>query len=120
MHYKNFILLSACILIPVIMYAQQSEDTIATNDKYYSFSFNGWNELSFNSLFTLFPHSNNDSMKRSLGVNGGSVISSNALNLSFSVAALTNEFIDTDLKNSVSEDLFAMNVFETEHFYYFS
>ena len=112
MYYKNFILLSACILIPLFMYAQQGEDTVATKDKYHSFSLNGWNELTFNSLFTLFPHSDNDSLKRSFGINGGSVISSNALNLSFSVAALTNEFIDTDLKNSVSEDLSAMNVFE--------
>lgn len=112
MYSKNLILLTACILIPFYMYSQQVEHPDAATASYHPFSFSGWNELTINSLFTLFPQSNTDSTKRSIGIKGGSVISSNALNLSFSVSALTNEFIDQELKNSVSEDLSEMNVFE--------
>ncbi|MEO6440961.1 MAG: DUF5723 family protein [Chitinophagales bacterium] len=97
------------MLVPFFSFSQKTtSDTAITKS---AGSFSGWNDLSFNTA-SLTTRQFKDSLTHEFGITGNGVISSNSVNLSFSIAALRNEFIDDDQKNSVSEDLEPVNVFE--------
>lgn len=77
-----------------------------------SAAFNSWHDLSFHTYawipFTQFD----DLASHEIILRGNGVISSNAVNLAFSAAALRNRFIGEEQKQSVAGDLAATNTFE--------
>lgn len=107
MGYRCCLLLMVGMLVSFFSFAQNSINTKGRA----AVSLALWNDLSFNTAALIAPQFK-DSLIHELGIAGNGVISSNAVNLSFSTAALRNEFIDAEMKNSVAVNLAAQNVFE--------
>lgn len=72
----------------------------------------GWSNIDSDFGDLLLCQHFNDGSATELGIKGQSVISSNAVNLSFSVAALRNKFLDEERKQEVSQHLNPVNTFE--------
>ncbi|HUM46288.1 MAG TPA: hypothetical protein PLD84_05140, partial [Chitinophagales bacterium] len=105
MGYRCFLLLMVGMLVSFFSFAQNT--SINTKGR-AAVSLAVWNDLSFNTAALIAPQFK-DSLIHELGIAGNGVISSNSVNLSFSTAALRNEFIDDEMKNSVAVKLAAQN-----------
>lgn len=112
MNFRHYLLQIAGMLCCWSAVAQEFQDHQIAQPGAGRFDLTGWNDLTFNSTDVGFPKLFTDSSAHEAGIRGGSEISSNSLSLAFSVSALSNNYLDEDLKNSVSDQLSGKNVFE--------
>ncbi|MGB3073899.1 MAG: DUF5723 family protein [Chitinophagales bacterium] len=112
MSYRHFLFLWTLLLYAFAAYSQDVISHDVADEMNIANSLKGWNDLSLTTTainpFTSF----NDSMNHEISLSGNGVLSSNSVNLAFSVAALRNKFIDDEQKHSVSDNLTSINSFE--------
>lgn len=112
MNGRSLLYLFMILVCPAVAVAQEPEGEDGARKGQDSASFNGWHDLSFDTYAWIPITQFSDLALQEIIVKGNGMINSNAVNLSFSAAALRNRFIAEELKQAVAEDLAATNAFE--------
>lgn len=112
MSYRIFFLFVTGVLNSFFSFAQEVTTDIPGKKNHFAEPLSGWSNLSFYPGDLPMLQQFNDSMKREIGISGDVVLSSNSVNLPFSISALQNEFIDDEMKENVTQKLSPLNAFE--------